>query len=174
MADRGILEWNGISFENVILRHLSSRYSGSIFLHDLGLYSSYLKKDTQIDIVFIDTKGVFVIEAKNWKNWVEGNYGDKHWSGQGASREVITTFNPVNQNFIHIRALRNAIRRECDEEPVLFHNIVCFPNSTTLRTECKEVVNLSYLSLYLDRILIASKDNIQPEHYKELIERVTR
>lgn len=174
MADRGVLEWNGISFENIILRHLSSKYSGSIFLHNLELYSDYLKKDTQIDIVFIDSKGVFVIEAKNWKNWVRGDYGDKHWKGQGASHDVITTFNPIDQNFIHIRALRNAIRRECREEPVLFHNVVCFPDSTALKTECKEVVNLSYLSLYLDKILIASKECIEPEYYKKLIERVTR
>ena len=71
-----------------------------------------------------------MIEAKNWKNWVRGDYGDKHWKGQGASRGVITTFNPIDQNFIHIRALRNAIRRECREEncSIIFLHSKYFPD----------------------------------------------
>ncbi len=173
MADRSVLEYNGMSFENMIARHLKSKYPESEVLHNRELFSPYLKKTTQIDLILLHPKGIFVIEAKNWKKWCRGGYDNAFWFGQGMANEVLQAYNPLNQNFIHIRALRNAIRTETGVEPVAFHNVVCFPNSTILETECIEVVHLSFLHLYLEKLMIAERGVLDIAQWKNLIERVT-
>lgn len=155
MAERKVLEYNGSVFENTVARNLARRYPDIIIIQNRTLYSDFLGNDTQIDLIAIQRKGIFVIEAKNWQRWVKGDYNTDHWKGQGASMNIMDVFSPVNQNMIHVRALRNAIRCQFNVDVVPFHNVVCFPDTTSLMTECKEVVNLSALGLYLDKLLIA-------------------
>lgn len=155
MAERKVLEYNGSVFENTIARNLARRYPNAIIIQNRTLYSDFLKNDTQIDLILIQRKGIFIIEAKNWKRWVKGDYNAGHWKGQAASMNILDVFSPINQNIIHVRALRNAIRSKFGIDVVHFHNVVCFPDTTSLMTSCTEVVNLSALGLYLDKLLIA-------------------
>ena len=173
MADRKLLEHNGFVFECAIARNLARRYPNAIILQNKELYSHFLKKNTQIDLIMICNRGVFIIEAKNWKRWVKGSYSDNHWLGQGSSVDVIETFSPTGQNMIHIRALRNSIRTTFGVEPVDFHNIVCFPNSTALDTDCSEVMNVNTMFLTIDHILITSDQEIDVDLYSKYIEEVT-
>lgn len=170
MADRGTLEFNGSVFEDTIARHLKQWFPDSIVLSNLELSSAYLGKVTQIDLIMIHSKGIFVIEAKAWHKWVRGTYDDSQWLGKSQSPDVIRTFSPVNQNFIHVRTLRNAIRRELGKEPPVFHSVICFPDSTDLNTPCKEVVNLSSLKSYLQSLMVG---NLDVREWKEAIIKVT-
>ena len=71
---------------------------------------------SEIDLVYITVKGLFVIESKNYsgfifgsdwnKNWTSTHYAGKTWYG----REKVDKFhfyNPVWQNNAHIKALEN-------------------------------------------------------------------
>lgn len=148
MADRRVLLYNGETFEFDIMDKLQAEFPGVKLLHDLKIYSQYLKKDTQIDIVAVTSTGVFVIEAKNWKYWVSGDYGDYTWTGKSRDNHIITTFNPIHQNFIHIRALRNSLRNY-GYEPEIFHNLVVVPDGTAIKSPCEEVLNLSRVPRYI-------------------------
>ncbi len=173
MADRSTLEFNGSVFENTIARHLTALFPDGVVLNDRELESTYLGKRTQIDLIFIHQQGIFVIEAKSWKKWVKGDYNTGYWMGKSQTPEIMRTFSPVNQNFIHIRALRNAIRSKLGKEPPFFHNVVCFPDSTDLDTPCKEVINLSSLGTYFLSLMETVQDEINLEEWKEDICTVT-
>ena len=67
MAERKVLEYNGSVFENTIARNLARRYPDAIIIQNRQLYSDFLKNDTQIDLILILSKGIFVIEARNCK-----------------------------------------------------------------------------------------------------------
>ena len=64
MADRDVLEFNGSVFERTIAKYLASRYPGAILVPDRELYSHFLEAPTQIDLMMIHERGVFIIEAK--------------------------------------------------------------------------------------------------------------
>lgn len=150
MADRRVLVYNGETFEFDIMDKLEALFPDMVILHNLTIYSHYLQKDTQIDLIAVSPKGVFVIEAKNWKGWVSGEYGDHQWTGKSRDNKIITTFNPLHQNFIHIRALRNAIRN-IGYQPEHYHNLVVVPDGTAIKSSCAEVLNLSKLPLVISK-----------------------
>lgn len=70
---------------------------------------------TEIDVIYITRKGIFIIESKNYigyifgddsaYNWTSTLYGGKTWYG---GKKVIKNhfYNPVKQNRKHINALR--------------------------------------------------------------------
>ena len=145
MADRTRLLYNGESFEYQLMDVVRMEFPDAVILHNLSLYSAYLQNDTQIDVVVVDSSGIFVLEAKNWKYWIQGTYDDYQWTGKSRDQKVMTVFNPFHQNFIHVRTLRNALR-VIGVEPPLFHNFVVLPDGTEIRSRCAEVVNLSMLT----------------------------
>jgi hypothetical protein len=173
MADRRTLEFNGSRFEATICKYLISKYPEASILTDVHVFSDFLQKETQIDLIMIHPRGVFVIEAKGWRKWVKGDYSDKMWSGQSSSMDVMTVYSPLHQNVIHIRALRNAIRKSLRVNPVTFHNIVCFPDGTDLQTNCSEVTNLSLLSMAIDKKILNRDYEIDPKVYRDLIKEVS-
>lgn len=156
MGNRRNLLLTGETFEFRIMAMLRSCYPDAIFLHDLHIYSQFLHKETQIDVVMISNSGVFVIEAKNWKHWIRGGYDDYEWSGLTNDRKVITVFNPVYQNLIHIRTLRNALRKDWDVPD--FYNLVVLPDGTDIQSGCCEVMNLSMLPKRIREFKVCSVD----------------
>lgn len=70
---------------------------------------------SEIDVVYITSKGIFVIESKNYsgyifgnehyKNWTSTLYAGKTWYG-GNRVEKYHFFNPVWQNKSHVKAIR--------------------------------------------------------------------
>ena len=151
--NRRTLEFNGNYFEQIIVNHLHSYYGGDcVVLHNKELFSNYLGKDTQIDVILIHKKGICVIEAKNWKQWIKGEYADYYWAGKSSSKDVMKVISPLNQNFLHIRVLKNAIRRK-GYNPIDFHSIICVPDGTQIMSKCSEVCNLSMLTNKIDTLL---------------------
>lgn len=142
--NRTHLEQLGEEFELEILSYLQLKYPQSEVLHNYSIYCEYLKKDTQMDLIFITSKNVYIIETKNWVGFIRGNYNDKHWEGRSRSKTTMTVFNPVNQNALHIRTLRNALRVKGINPPI-FRNLVVVPDGTEIKSDCTEVINQSLL-----------------------------
>ncbi len=144
MANRNKLMYNGDTFEFEVMDTLRVAFPDAVIIHDKRIYSHYLQQDTQIDVIMIYDGGVFVIEAKNWKGWIKGTYDDDKWTGKSLEAKVLTVFNPIHQNLIHVRTIRNALRR-IGVNPPFFANIVVFPDGAMIKSNCSEVVNLSSL-----------------------------
>ena len=173
MADRHVLEFNGTVFESAISRLLKRKYPEAVVLSVLSSITECLHKDTQNDLLMIHPRGVFVIEAKGWRKWVRGEYSDTVWQGVSSQMSIMTRPSPINQNRIHIRALRNAIRSKLGINPVKFFNLVVFPDHTDLRTSCTEVVNIALMKLMIDRVILQQNYVIDVEEYKKMILSVT-
>lgn len=73
---------------------------------------------TEIDLLYLTPKGVFVIESKNYSGYIFGNeqnanwtsalYAGKGWFGQQKYKNH-SFYNPIWQNKTHIRYLKNLI-----------------------------------------------------------------
>ena len=65
-------------------------------------------KTSQIDHLVISNYGIFIIENKNYQGHIYGKQYDKTWTQvMGKSRN--TFYNPIAQNYGHIKAIENII-----------------------------------------------------------------
>lgn len=98
---------------NRILKGLSKKYGGH-FIHDV-IVKGEDDKTSQIDHVYVCSKGVFVIETKNYAGRIYGNQNQKQWTqvlAYGHSKNKL--YNPVMQNYTHIRRLNEALPEQVD------------------------------------------------------------
>lgn len=169
--DRATLEQLGTQFELELKTYIKTKRPNGVIIHNAKLYSKQLDKDTQIDLIYISDKAVVIIEAKNWVDFIEGNIADIKWMGRSRAHVNMTVYNPVEQNSIHIRALRNALRL-VGVNPPFFYNLVVLPDNTAIKSDCKEVINKSSLVGKLMEIERQSKYNINSKLLENKIREV--
>lgn len=83
---------------------------------------------TEIDVLMIHEKGIFVIESKNYSGWIFGNERDKKWTQVLANGDKNYFFNPILQNKIHIKCLSKYLPADI---PV--YSIIVFSKRCTLK-----------------------------------------
>lgn len=62
---------------------------------------------TEVDIVAISSKGVFIIESKNYKGEIIGSLNDKYWSVRYSVSHIERLYNPILQNKLHLIAVKS-------------------------------------------------------------------
>jgi hypothetical protein len=106
------------------------------------LFNIYVPKKeeetTEIDVLMISNKGLFVFESKNYSGWIFGNDNQKYWyqtlpSGRGRSTKE-KFYNPVFQNNTHVKYLKSLIG---GDYPI--YSIIAFSDRCTLMN-----VNIKY------------------------------
>lgn len=153
--NRSALELSGMLFEQHVATELLMKFPGSRVLHNLNLYSYWLSfwknrsTITQIDLIFITQFKIYIIEAKRWGTEIIGTRDDQIWQGKSNAGSFLENENPVQQNLIHFRELRNLLRRNGYTDLPCMESLVCVPNGTHVKTECKEVMELSHISTKL-------------------------
>ena len=99
---------------------------------------------TQLDIVFINRSGIYVVEAKNYNCIVE-YHDDKTWLRREFNGIVSKFQSPIEQNENHINNLRK-ILSECDES--YFNSIITFADKCVIRYDAQyEKYNAKVLNL---------------------------
>ena len=123
-------------------------------------------RSVQIDHVVISRYGVFVIETKNYKEWVYGSANAEHWT-QNIYGHKYQLYNPTRQNSSHVGALCNLFRITRDKTIPL----IVFAGSATVHcsTDCY-VVYFSQL-----RQIIDQNKNIQftDEQVMQMVEKLS-
>ncbi len=84
---------------------------------------------TEIDLLYITQKGIFVIESKNYSGWIFGNEASLNWTCT-LPTEKNTFYNPIKQNQTHIRWLKNYLN-----DKIPYFSIIVFSE----RCELKEI-----------------------------------
>ena len=67
-------------------------------------------KTSEIDLVMVHEKGLFVFESKNYNGVISGSMDALNWVHIHPNRKKYTFYNPVRQNRNHIRALSRYLR----------------------------------------------------------------
>ena len=100
------------------------------------LFNLYIPKGengtTEIDVLMISPKGLFVFESKNFSGWI---FGSEHqtkwyqtlWQRDGTSRKE-SFYNPIMQNSTHIKHLKALLGEE-----IPMHSIVVFSEACTFK-----------------------------------------
>jgi len=100
------------------------------------LFNVYVPKangeTSEIDVMMIHHKGIFVLESKNYSGWIFGNETKKMWTqtlpaGRGRSRKE-SFYNPIMQNQSHIKHLKEFLGK-----PIQAWSVIVFSERCTLK-----------------------------------------
>ena len=96
------------------------------------------KGTSQIDHILIGKKGIFVIETKDFNGIIYGDKYSKYWT-QILNKTNNKFYNPIRQNYGHIKALEKCIKTKG-----IFISVIVFTNKSQLK-EIK--TNISVIQL---------------------------
>ena len=115
------------------------------------LFNLYIPKPnngtTEIDLLLICSKGLFVIESKNYSGWIFGNEANKNWTqvlpvGRGRSHKSYF-YNPIKQNANHIKYLRRLVGKSMPIWSIIVFSDECELKDVTIKSRDVDVVYLS-------------------------------
>lgn len=118
----------GTLFEFYIFKHLYKIKGYHRFL--FNVYLPYKDGTTEIDVVFLHEKGVFVFECKSYSGNVYGKQSSFKWT-QYLDGKKNTFYNPIKQNETHIKALKEVIPLT-EKQYISF---IAFSDRTKLKVE---------------------------------------
>ena len=142
-------EWKGKRGEKLTERKLKTV---SLFgRKGKVLRNVYLPKDdgttSEIDVLFITQKGIFVIESKNYSGWIFGDEKGKNWTSMLANGEKNQFYNPILQNRSHLKWMEKFIGSD-----IPLFSLIVFSE----RCELKKI------TLYSDDIKVIKRDKVYP------------
>lgn len=118
------------------------------------LYNCYLPREnddtTEIDVLMIYKSGLYVFESKNYSGWIFGDEKSKTWTQtlpQGRKSHKEHFLNPIMQNKLHIKWLKNLIQ----DESIPVHSIIVFSERCTLKK----------VSVTSPEIAVIKRDNVR-------------
>lgn len=123
-------------------------------------------KSSQIDHVLINSKGVFVIETKNYSGRIYGNENQLEWTQVLQYGKVKNKlYNPVKQNATHIYKIKNAINLS-----IPFFSIVVFIRADIDNVKASNVYNISGMKKFISGVKSNSLSSSQiTDVYNKLI-----
>lgn len=140
------------SLEKLVRRGYNGKILRNLYIDTGNGYT------TEIDVLFLTKKGIFVIESKNYIGWIFGNERNKNWTVSLYSGKDLLGFkhtekhqfyNPIKQNQGHIRHLKQYIKSNVDMYSYIVFSDRCeFKDVTYDKDKCI----VCYMSNFMSRI----------------------
>lgn len=118
------------------------------------LKNIYIPKDngetSEIDLVYITQKGIFVIESKNYSGWIFGDAYSQYWTSSLPNGEKNRFYSPLKQNRTHIKWLSSYMANYSSISIPMF-SIIVFSDRCELKkvpTDSPEAIICKRESLY--------------------------
>ncbi len=141
------VEHFGDSAEKKVVDFLKKNFPRAVIMEDV-----YLKTSTgltEIDVILISDRGIFIIEVKSHNGYIVTN--GKLWIQRWRDK-VIRFHNPVEQNNIHKSALEAVFRKRQSLASLPIYAVTVFTSSNvTFSRNVKDVIKLSSLNSYIKR-----------------------
>ena len=119
------------------------------------LRNVYIPKDngetTEIDVVYITQKGIFVIESKNYSGWIFGDEKGTYWTATLPNGQKNQFYNPIKQNKTHIRWLQKYVGND-----VPLFSLIVFSERCELKKIDMESTDVKVIKRH--RLYIAIRD----------------
>ena len=94
-----------------------------------NIYVPYKGKTTEIDLLMVHEKGIFVFESKNYSGWIFGSADQLNWTQSLENGQKNTFYNPIKQNQTHIKALAEYLKMDESE----FSSYIVFSERCSLK-----------------------------------------
>lgn len=95
------------------------------------------KTTSEIDLVFINAIGIYVIESKNFSGSIYGKESDFKWTQILGKTKKSTFYNPIRQNDTHIKVLQDNLKLPRN---INFFSVVVFSDRCKLKVSAETPV----------------------------------
>ena len=140
-----------------------------------NLYVPYGDGTSEIDLVMIHEKGVFVFESKFYGGWIYGGIRQEYWTQKFPNGEEYLFYNPVRQNNTHIKALAKYLNFS-PEYLKYFHSYIIFSDQCELKKVPKNdkiiIMKQSQLARRLSDELKSVKPIFTKQEAREIAEKL--
>lgn len=124
--------------EQFIIELLGQTIPGQRYVVNNLIVQDQYGNSSQIDHIFINSNGVFVIETKNLSGTIYGDDNRKEWTQVfNYGKQKYHFYNPIMQNATHVRRLQEATGTNLRITP-----IVVFANNNIDKIESKNVYTI--------------------------------
>lgn len=138
------------------------------------LRNLYIPKDngetSEIDVVFITQKGIFVIESKNYSGWIFGNEKDLYWTASLPNGEKNRFYNPVMQNRTHIKWLHQYLVKNVPLYSLIVFSERCRLKKVTIASADVYVMHREELHTTIGDIWSEATDTLNEQDIHEIYE----
>lgn len=146
--------------EILMLHKACNHLYGKLFQN---IYLGHGEHTNELDFVSITSRGIFVVEVKNWSGQIQGTLDDEKWI-QHKTFETIYPKNPIKQNRNHANKLKSVLGNTSKVFP--YFPITVFVKNNAPKIQSDELVNLVGLTSFLDRF---GRDINIPEKDVEIV-----
>ncbi len=132
----------------------------------------YLPKDngetSEIDLVFITQKGIFVFESKNYSGWVFGDENGKNWTAMLPNKQKNYFYNPIKQNNTHLKWMRYFVGDNVPLFSIIVFSNRCELKKVTVESKDVKVIKRDWVYSTVRDIWDANEDALTDDKVEEL------
>lgn len=136
------------------------------------LRNVYVPKDngetSEIDLLYITQKGIFVFESKNYSGWIFGDEKGQKWTMMLPNKEKHSFYNPVKQNQTHIKWLRNYIGENIPLFSIIVFSERCELKKITIVSQNVKVIKRDLTYAAVRDIWDKNEDRLSGEEVENL------
>ena len=136
------------------------------------LRNVYLPKDdgetSEVDLIFITQKGIFVFESKNYSGWIFGDEKGRNWTAMLPNKQKNQFYNPIMQNRTHMKWMRNFVGENIPLFSIIVFSERCELKKITLYSDDVKVIKRDRTYATVRTIWEANPDVLSAEQVEEL------
>ena len=142
------------------------------------LRNIYIPKEdgetTEVDVLFITVKGIFVIESKNYSGWIFGDEKSYKWTAMLPNKIKNKFYNPIKQNDLHIEHLRKYLDMDIPLFSIIAFSERCELKKIKLERNDVFVIKRDYLYSTIRKIWKTSKDSLSENEVVEVYNKLKK
>ena len=140
------------------------------------LRNLYVPKDngetSEIDLVYITQKGIFVFESKNYSGWIFGDEKGGYWTASLPNGQKNRFYNPIRQNRTHLKWLRQFVGEQVPLFSVIVFSERCELKKITVESEDVHVIQRDYTYATVRRIWDSHEDALTENEVSALFDKL--
>lgn len=121
---------DGYSLEKKVMKQLNSMFHTNPVPN---VVLQHTKGTTEIDIIQVTRKGIFVVECKYRTDEVSGSAIEYSWDVTRNGEKIAAMYNPIKQNANHIRTLESYLKKEGMEAPTVYNVVVIVAKELSIK-----------------------------------------
>ena len=138
------------------------------------LRNVYVPKDdneySEIDVLFITQKGIYVIESKNYSGWIFGDEKSMYWTASLPNGQKNRFYNPIKQNASHLKWLASVVADDIPLFSVIVFSERCELKKIEINSQDIKVIKRDRLYATVRDIWEHSEDALSGETIQKLYE----
>ena len=125
---------------------------------------------SEIDLIYITQKGIFVFESKNYSGWIFGDENARYWTAMLPNRQKNRFYNPIKQNRTHMKWLRQCVGPDIPLHSIIVFSARCELKKVTVETPEIKVIKRDRTYATVRSIWEQAPDALPQEKVTELYE----